>query len=103
MLLILDPSAAEPWYLLGRVGMVEAAYLRAYETLQQAIYRASRVPEIWTTVGILYFSLMVPQIPDSLDAFSRSMRLNPSLWINWYNLGVLVSKNRNINICGPLC
>lgn len=86
--LILDPFAFEPLYLLARVSMAGGNFPHSYGFLQQAVYRAPNVPQIWTTVGRLFYS--INQKRDSLDCISRSIRLNSSLWINWHNLGVLV-------------
>ncbi|RYO84451.1 hypothetical protein DL764_009326 [Monosporascus ibericus] len=78
---------AETWYLLGRAYLRLGAYVKAFEAIQQAIYRDSRVPSIWNTVAILYYS--INQFRDCLDALVRSVRLNPYLWAPWYNLSVL--------------
>lgn len=91
VLLILDPFAFEPLYLLARVSLAGGNFVQSYAFLQQAIYRAPNVPEIWTTVGRLFYA--IHQSRDSLNYIARSVRLNPFLWINWHNLGVLV---RNI-------
>lgn len=91
VLLILDPFAFEPLYLLARVSIAGGDFVQSYAFLQQAIYRAPNVPELWTTVGRLFYA--IHQSRDSLNYIAESVRLNPFLWINWHNLGVLV---RNI-------
>ena len=90
---VADRSIAEHWYLLGRayIGMQE--YPKAYEALQQAVYWNGRIPNFWVTIGILYYR--IDQLRDALDALSRAVRLQPSFWISWYNLGVLVRHHQH--------
>jgi tetratricopeptide (TPR) repeat protein len=83
-----DPSTAEHWYLLARAYLALKKYPKGYECLQQSVYHKGRVPQFWTTIGILYYQ--INQYRDSLDAFARSVRLNPSIIENWCNLGILV-------------
>lgn len=61
--------------------------MKAYEAYQQAVYRDGRNAFLWCSVGILYFT--INQYADALDAYSRSIRLNPYIAGVWYNVGVL--------------
>ncbi len=84
-----DPTDFLPWYLTGRATLLAKDYPEAYKTLQQAVYRNSRVPNVWVTIGILYFQ--IAQYRDSFDVYTRVLRLNASIWEAWYNVAVLVS------------
>ena len=83
----------EGWYLLARAWLARApsdeACSKAYEAYQQAVYRDGRNPALWNSIAILYFK--IDQYRDSIDALSRSIRLNPYIPTTWRNLGVLVS------------
>lgn len=68
--------------------MAGGKFVQGHSCLQLAIYRAPNIPEIWTTIGNLFYAIRQPV--DSLDGFRRSIRLNSYVWINWHNLGVLV-------------
>ena len=83
-----DSSTAEHWYLLARAYLAFKEYPKGYECLQQSVYRKGRVPQFWTTIGILYYK--INQYRDSMDALVRSVRLNPSITENWCNLWILV-------------
>ena len=64
-----DPSDAQSWYLLGRAYMAGQKYNKAYEAYQQAVYRDSRNPTFWCSIGVLYFQ--INQFRDDIDAYSR--------------------------------
>ncbi|KAK4157975.1 hypothetical protein C8A00DRAFT_29046 [Chaetomidium leptoderma] len=88
-----EPNVAEHWYLIGRAYLGLGEYPRAYEALQQAVYRNGRVPAFWTTVGILYYR--INQYRDALDAIARAINLNSVQYVTWRNVGVLYDKNGN--------
>lgn len=69
--------------------MLQQDYKHAHGYFQQAVYRNPQSPQIWTSVANLFYH--IHQFRDSLDALSRSFRLNPFIYQSWYNLGVLVS------------
>lgn len=69
--------------------MSQQKYSKAYEAYQQAVYRDGRNPTFWCSIGVLYYQ--INQYRDALDAYSRAIRLNPSISEVWYDLGTLVS------------
>ena len=83
----LDPSNADDWHQMGRTYMVGQNYSKAYEALQEAVYRNGRHPMIWCDVGRLY--LNINQFRDALDAYSRAIRINPYIAQVWILLGQL--------------
>lgn len=87
-----EPLNFQNWYLLGRTYLQLQEVPKAYEALQQAVYREGRCPSIWITVARLFY--LVNQYRDALDGISRAIELNPSLYEPWYNLGVLVGVPR---------
>jgi len=95
---VLDPDSAQTWYLLGRTymqldpGQHVDPLREAHAAYQESVYRAGRSPPLWISIGVLFHR--VNQYRNSLDALSRSIRLNPYLAGVWYNLGVLVSLHR---------
>lgn len=68
--------------------MSQQKYSKAYEAYQQAVYRDGRNPTFWCSIGVLYYQ--INQYRDALDAYSRAIRLNPSISEVWYDLGTLV-------------
>ena len=84
-----DKHNAEYWYLLARAHMLLQNYENVYTCLQQTVWIQPKCPSFWISISILYFT--INQYRDSLDALSRSIRLNPYDYEAWYNLGVLVS------------
>ena len=69
--------------------MSQQKYPKAYEAYQQAVYRDGRNPTFWCSIGVLYYQ--INQYRDALDAYSRAIRLNPTISEVWYDLGTLVS------------
>lgn len=67
--------------------MTTQNYNKAYEAYQQAVYRDGKNPAFWCSIGVLYYAIM--QFHDSLDAYSRAIRINPYISEVWYNLGAL--------------
>ena len=49
--------------------MAGQKYNKAYEAYQQAVYRDSRNPTFWCSIGVLYFQ--INQFRDDIDAYSR--------------------------------
>ncbi|KIY45707.1 TPR-like protein [Fistulina hepatica ATCC 64428] len=88
-----DPTAAQSWYLLGRAFMAGQKYNKAYEAYQQAVYRDSRNPTFWCSIGVLYFQ--INQFRDALDAYSRAIRINPYISEVWFDLGSLYESCNN--------
>ena len=84
----LDEKDFLPWYLAGRAYLVAKHYKEAHFALQEAIYRNGRSPNIWITVGIMYYQ--IDQYRDSLDAIAAALRLNVNIWEAWYNVAILV-------------
>jgi len=62
-------------------------FSKAYEAYQQAVYRDGKNPAYWCSIGVLYYN--INQFHDSLDAYSRAIRINPYLSEIWFNLGAL--------------
>lgn len=89
LLIVLDNTDSQSWYLLGRCYMSQSKYPKAYEAYQQAVYRDGRNPTFWCSIGVLYYQ--INQYRDALDAYSRAIRLNPYISEVWYDLGTLVS------------
>ena len=85
--------------------MSQRKYNKAYEAYQQAVYRDGRNPTFWCSIGVLYYR--INQYRDALDAYSRAIRLNPSISEVWYDLGTLVSffliSHAYISTTGHLC
>ncbi|KAJ5063485.1 hypothetical protein J3E74DRAFT_472435 [Bipolaris maydis] len=88
-----EPNDWIPHYLLGRAFVANGCFKEAYEALQLCVKSNSTIPDVWITIGVLYFKLN--QYRDSLDALARSVRLNPQTWESWYNLGVLYDNCQN--------
>ena len=86
-----DPFTAEHWYLLARAYLALKKYPESYECLQQSVYHKGRVAQFWTTIGIMYYE--INQYRDSMDAFVRSICINPSIIENWRNLAILIRIN----------
>lgn len=45
---------------------------------------------------------MIDQPRDSLEALFKAIRLNPSMWESYYNLGVLVSSDMTTAVPAPM-
>lgn len=75
----------------GVDSMRTRAMRKTLNCYQQSVYRNNRAPYYWLSIAIVYY--MIDQPRDSLEALSRAIRLNPSMWESYYNLGVLVSSN----------
>ncbi|EUC45948.1 hypothetical protein COCMIDRAFT_25927 [Bipolaris oryzae ATCC 44560] len=88
-----DPKDWIPYYLLARAFLAKDRFVEAYNALQLCANYYYMVPDVWITIGVLYFKLN--QYRDSLDAIARSIRLNGYTWESWYNLGVLYDNARN--------
>jgi cytochrome c-type biogenesis protein CcmH/NrfG len=84
---LLDPADAQSWYLLGRTQIGSREDKKAYESYQQAVDRDDRNPTLWCSIGVSYFQ--IDQYREALDAYSRAIRINPSIWEVWFNLGCL--------------
>ncbi|TPX73721.1 hypothetical protein CcCBS67573_g05002 [Chytriomyces confervae] len=82
-----DTNDAQTHYLLGRSQMAKQKFNLAYESYQQAVLRDAKNPVFWCSIGVLYFEL--GQHRDALDAYSRAIYLNPSIFEIWCNLGKL--------------
>lgn len=67
--------------------MTAGNFGKAYEAYQQAVYRDGKNPAFWCSIGVLYCN--INQFHDSLDAYSRAIRINPYLSEVWFNLGAL--------------
>lgn len=67
--------------------MSQQKYRKAYDAYQQAVYRDSKSPQFWCSIGVLYYQ--IGQYRDALDAYTRAIRLSPYLSEVWYNLGTL--------------
>jgi hypothetical protein len=67
--------------------MTAGNFGKAYEAYQQAVYRDGKNPAFWCSIGVLYCN--INQFHDSLDAYSRAIRINPYLAEVWFNLGAL--------------
>eukprot|EP00834_Sanchytrium_tribonematis_P002327 NODE_70_length_24940_cov_0.663138.p10 type:complete len:323 gc:universal NODE_70_length_24940_cov_0.663138:3801-4769(+) len=48
-----DPHA---WYLLGRCYMNKKDFTKAYEAYQYAVYKDSKNPTVWCSIGVLYYT-----------------------------------------------
>ena len=48
-----DPHA---WYLLGRCYMAKKDFTKAYEAYQYAVYKDSKNPTVWCSIGVLYYT-----------------------------------------------
>jgi len=83
----IDPTDAQSWYLLGRAYIAAQKYNKAYEAYQQAVYRDSRNPNLWCSIGLLYFQ--IKQFPDALDGYSHAIRINPYISEAWFHLGIV--------------
>jgi glucose repression mediator protein len=64
-----DDSDPQSWYLLGRCYMAEQNYNKAYEAYQQAVYRDSRNPTFWCSIGVLYFQ--INQVKEGFEVSDR--------------------------------
>lgn len=84
-----EPNDWIPYYLLGRALIAKGHPHEALNALQLCVHRNGMIPDVWITIGELYFQ--IHQYRDSLEAIARSVRLNANTWESWYNLGVLVS------------
>jgi tetratricopeptide (TPR) repeat protein len=71
-----DDSDPQSWYLLGRCYMAEQNYNKAYEAYQQAVYRDSRNPTFWCSIGVLYFQINQVWVFDGMDYNTSFTKLN---------------------------
>ena len=92
----LDDAQLETQYLIGRayfqvyLSTSHSQYpYQAYNAYQQAVYLDHRCDALWMSVGVLYY--WTSHWRDCLNAFVRSIRLNPNVPLVWRNLGVLVN------------
>ncbi|KAI9342473.1 hypothetical protein DFJ73DRAFT_842623 [Zopfochytrium polystomum] len=89
----IDKSDAQTHYFLGRCYMAQQKYSKAYDAYQQAVFRDSKNPIFWCSIGVLYYQLT--QYRDALDAYSRAIQLNPGISAVWYDLGTLYETCNN--------
>jgi tetratricopeptide (TPR) repeat protein len=68
-------------------------YSDAYNAYQQAVYRDGRNATFWCSIGVLYYQ--INQFTDALDAYGRSLRLNPYIPEVWFDLGTLYESCEN--------
>lgn len=73
--------------------MAQQNYNKAYEAYQQAVYRDSKNPTFWCSIGLLYFQ--INQYRDALDAYSKAIRINPNISEVWFDLGALYEACNN--------
>lgn len=85
LLLLLDPADAQSWYLLVQAYTTGQEYNKAYKVYQQAVYCDGRNPTIRCSIGVLY--LQTNQYRNALDAYSRTIRINPYMSKVWFDLG----------------
>lgn len=67
--------------------MAEQNYNKAYEAYQQAVYRDSRNPTFWCSIGVLYFQINQVRkrdemgVPELLGMRSAGLGWDP--WFHW--------------------
>ena len=91
--MLINPSDAQSWYLLGCAYMADQKYNKAYEAYQQAVYHDGRNPTFWCSIGVLYFQ--INQCRDTLDAYSGVIGINPYTSEVRFDLGSLYESRNN--------
>ena len=67
------------WEMLSQLGL--------HQVFAKAVCRDELNPSSWCSIGVLYYQ--INQFRDALDAYSRSICLNPQQSEVWYDLGTL--------------
>jgi len=79
--------------------MADQKYNKTYKAYQQAVYRDSRNPTFWCSIGVLYSQ--IDQFRDALNAYPYTMHINPCISEVWFDLGSLY-KSCNNQVIGTL-
>ncbi|ODQ67465.1 TPR-like protein [Nadsonia fulvescens var. elongata DSM 6958] len=88
-----DYEDALTWYYLGRCNIAQKDFVKAYESLQQAVHRDNKNAAIWFSIGSMYFQ--TNRHHDAHDAYSQALKLDPNYPQAWYDLGMIYELSGN--------